>query len=160
MRSSCAVDSFLVRAAVTLAASALVAAAMWLLTPVSSTIRYRAEDISGGQDASAELRTELNRGSIDVWKTAPVTGVGLGNSRSNLDQIDVSWAPPGASVAFNSANAYLNLLGEAGPVAVGALGGPAPRPVVEKPTCTAEARGAHPFLHRPLSRFSSSSSTR
>jgi O-Antigen ligase len=109
------------RAAVTAAASVLVGATLWFLTPVSNTIIYRAQDVSGGRDASAELRTELNRGSIDVWKTAPVTGVGLGNSRSNLDQIDLSWAPPGASVTFNSANAYLNLLGEAGPVAVGAL---------------------------------------
>ena len=109
------------RAAVTLAASALVAAAIWLLTPVSSTIMHRAEDVSSGRDPSAELRTELSRGSIDLWRIAPVTGVGLGNSRSNLDEINVSWAQPGSSVAFNSANAYLNLLGEAGPVAVGAL---------------------------------------
>jgi len=109
------------QAVVTLAASALVVVGLWFFTPVRSTIIYRAEDVSSGQDASAELRRKLNQGSIDVWRTAPLTGVGLGNSRGNLDKIDLSWAPPGANVAFNSANAYVNLLGEGGPLAVAAL---------------------------------------
>jgi O-antigen ligase len=117
------------QAALTLAWSILVAAAIWFLTPVGDTVGYRAESISTGiatgssdSEASLDFRTKLNRESIDVWKIAPLTGVGLGNSRRHLSgQIDVSWAPPGASAAFNSANAYVNLLGEAGPLAVVAL---------------------------------------
>ena len=119
-------------AAVTLAASGLIAAAIWFLTPVSDTILDRAESVSetileraedgsSGRDPSVELRTELNERSIDAWRDAPLTGVGLGNSRGSIGTIDLSWAPEGASPAFNSANAYINLLGEAGPLAVAAL---------------------------------------
>jgi len=105
----------------TLAGVAIVAALIWFLTPVNDTVIYRAESISSGQDASLELRTELNKGSVEVWKSAPLTGVGLGNSRRHLSrEVEVSWAP-GATIAFNSANAYVNLLGESGPFAVAGL---------------------------------------
>jgi O-antigen ligase/polysaccharide polymerase Wzy-like membrane protein len=109
-----------------------VAAVIWFSTPVSDTIDYRAEGISNTarqetgiqpeapskpQDASARLRTDLNRGSIDTWELAPFTGVGLGNTREHFSEVVVA----GSSQAFNSANAYLNLLGEAGPVGVAGL---------------------------------------
>lgn len=117
----------------TLVALVAVAAFVWFMTPVSDTVINRAEGISAGlapgtdsgtdSDASLELRKELNQGSVEIWKTAPVTGVGLGNSRRHFanNPIDVSWAPSDSTVAFNSANAYVNLLAEGGPLGVAAL---------------------------------------
>jgi hypothetical protein len=109
-----------------------VAALIWLSTPVSDTIDYRVEGISNTarqetgirpegpselRDASAQLRTDLNRASIDTWRLAPVTGVGLGNTRRHFSELVVA----GSSQAFNSANAYVNLFGEAGPLGVAGL---------------------------------------
>lgn len=105
----------------TVAALAGVAALLWFLTPVGGTVIYRAEAVSTGTDPSADLRTKLNEGSIEVWKIAPVTGVGLGNSRQHLTDFVTLPFLPGGQYSFNSANAYVNLLGEAGPVGVAAL---------------------------------------
>lgn len=108
-----------------------VVALVWFLTPVRETVGHRAKGISvtvldksdvrpsapaDVADPSAELRAKLNQNSIDVWRQAPLTGVGLGNTRNN-----VSGVVFGSSQSFNSANAYVNLLGEAGPLGVAGL---------------------------------------
>jgi O-antigen ligase/polysaccharide polymerase Wzy-like membrane protein len=124
---------------------AVVATLIWFLTPVNETVLTRAEAISktvseqtidgsrdngaasdsnsGRTDPSADLRAELNRASIQVWKKAPVTGVGLGNSRRQLSEfVEVSFLPD-AAYPFNTSNAYVNLLGESGPLGVVGLVG-------------------------------------
>lgn len=103
------------------AAVAVVAALVWFLTPVSDTVVYRAESVSTGRDPSAQLRTALNEGSVEVWKISPITGVGLGNSRRHLSNFVSLPFLPGTQYSFNTGNAYVNLLGETGPLGVGAL---------------------------------------
>jgi O-antigen ligase len=50
-----------------------------------------------------------------------MVGVGLGNTRRQLSHhVNLPFLPD-ADYSFNSANAYLGLLGEAGPIAVVAL---------------------------------------
>lgn len=100
----------------TLASVLALAALVFFLTPVNATVTARAETLAEGEDASAELRSELNEGSLEVWELSPVTGVGLGNSRRHLSGfVEVSYYP-GGTFEFNSASAYVNLLGEAGPL--------------------------------------------
>jgi O-antigen ligase len=98
----------------------VVFATLALVSPVRDTLARRVDSIASGQDPSAELRKQQNRGSIEIWKMAPLTGVGLGNTRLYLLQyIDVEY-DPGTGALFAGANAYLGLLGEVGPL--GALG--------------------------------------
>jgi O-antigen ligase len=100
---------------------AAIAVVTWFATPVHNTLTARAEAVSTGTDASADLRNELNRGSVEIWKTSPFVGVGLGNSRRHLSDFVSLPFLPGADYSFNSANAYIGLLGEGGPLAVFAL---------------------------------------
>lgn len=104
-----------------LALVAVLLAALILLTPLGTVGYERARSIAAGDDASVQLRRELDKGSVRLWKLAPATGVGLGNSRKNLTRfVHVSYLP-GGHFYFNSASAYFNLFGECGPVGLAAL---------------------------------------
>jgi O-antigen ligase len=82
--------------------------------PVRQTITRRADSIRNGNDPSTELRKQQNHGSIEIWKKAPLTGVGLGNTRLYLPSYIHTRYDPGTGRKFSAANAYLGLLGEAG----------------------------------------------
>ena len=100
----------------------LVCSTLAVVAPVRETITGRVGSIVSGSDPSAQLRAQQNRGSIEIWKKAPVTGVGLGNTRFYLPEyIDVLYEP-GIGAEFSAANAYLGLLGEVGPLGTAALG--------------------------------------
>jgi O-antigen ligase len=103
------------------AAAAAVGVAVVVFVPAGSTIIDRADAIVSGSDASAELRYEMNRASIDIWQLAPVTGVGLGNTRHYMPSlIDLSFIP-NAHYEFNESSAYLAALAECGPLGLIAL---------------------------------------
>jgi hypothetical protein len=104
-----------------LAIFAALLSALMLLTPIGTVVSERARNIATGDDASVQLRRELNKGSVRLWRLAPATGVGLGNSRENLSRfVRVSYLP-GGQFYFNSASAYFGILGECGPVGLAAL---------------------------------------
>jgi O-Antigen ligase len=94
-----------------------------LITPIGSLVLDRARAIVTGNDPSAQLRRELNKGSFEIWKLAPLTGVGLGDTRLNLTRFVHIEYPnvPHPEFHFNSASVYSNLLGECGPVGVVAI---------------------------------------
>jgi hypothetical protein len=102
-------------------------AGLFLLTPLGTVVYDRARDIATGEDASVQLRRELDMGSVRLWKLAPITGVGLGDTRLNLTRfVDLEPEVSGSRFRhppqfFNSASVYFNLLGECGPVGVAAV---------------------------------------
>jgi hypothetical protein len=99
----------------------LVCSTLLLVDPIRETIANRVESIVAGDDPSTQLRKQQNRGSIEIWRDWPLTGIGLGNTRFHLPEyIDVQY-DPGTSAQFSAANAYLGLLGETGPLGALAL---------------------------------------
>ena len=88
-----------------------------IFSPAGRVLLDRADSILYGRDPSLDARSSLNQGSISIWKLAPITGVGLGNSRFYLYQFV---RIPGIDERSNfpAANAYLALLGETGPIGV------------------------------------------
>jgi hypothetical protein len=92
-----------------------------IVSPLGGTLRNRAVAMWGGHDVSSQIRSSLNRASLEVWKDAPVTGIGLGDSRLIFPKIvHAPYAPPGGYM-FNSGNVYLTLLAETGPVGLAAF---------------------------------------
>lgn len=110
-------------------------------TPVGSTLSGRANRILNGSDPSGQYRTAADSASIKIWRLAPATGVGIGNSRGYMPYFarnEYIVTP----LKFNDSNAYLSILGETGPVGlagllvlIAALGWPASR----RPGAAAEA---------------------
>lgn len=88
-----------------------------MLSPAGDTVYGRIEDMMYGNDASSIDRSALNQGSLEIWKTSPITGVGLGNSRFYLDEF-VYVAGIRTTSEFPAANVYLALLGEVGVIGV------------------------------------------
>jgi hypothetical protein len=91
------------------------------ITPAGSTLLNRAEAVLNGSDQSAQLRHAQNSAALTIWKRDPVTGVGLGETRLYMPQLVHVSFMPADTVMFESANAYLALLAEAGPVGIGGL---------------------------------------
>ena len=122
---------------------ALVAAlvAVAAATPVGSTITTRASHIVNGSDASGQYRTTVDSASIKIWRLAPATGVGIGNSRRYMPYFATNEYIV-RPLEFNNSSSYLSILGETGPiglaallVVIAALGWPASR----RPGAVAEA---------------------
>jgi O-antigen ligase len=101
------------------AALVVVVAAVGLASPVGRALYDRASGIVTGSDASAQYRAADSRASIRIWKIAPVTGVGFGNTRNVLPFVFESKFRANL-VGFNDTEAYLSLLGEAGLVGLAA----------------------------------------
>jgi hypothetical protein len=117
------------------AALVLVVAAVAAASPVGSALYDRASGIANGSDSSAQIRTADSKASIRIWKIAPATGLGLGNTRRVLPYVWQSAFRPSAA-GFNDTEAYLSLLGEtgvlglvAGLLVIAAFIWPATRPV-------------------------------
>lgn len=91
----------------------VVMVAVALASPEGSALYSRASGIVTGSDASAQYRAADSRASIRIWKIAPVTGIGLGDTRRVLPFVFHSRLRANAS-GFNDSEAYLSLLGETG----------------------------------------------
>jgi O-antigen ligase len=95
------------------------------VTPVGDAAWTRFSALWAGQDASALYRQSVNRATIRIWEHAPVTGVGLGDSRYMLPRVYRSpFAKTRAeqrrtrAMVFPDSSAYLTLLAETGPLGV------------------------------------------
>jgi O-Antigen ligase len=103
------------------AAIAAILAAVALASPVGSALYSRASGIVTGSDPSAQYRTAIDNASIRIWKIAPATGVGIGDSRKLLPSIFHFQTPYVTTPQkFNDSNAYLSLLAETGVIGVAA----------------------------------------
>lgn len=102
------------------AAVAVLCVAVGVATPVGSAISHRFTAIANGSDPSGRYRTAVDSASIKIWRYAPATGVGIGNSRRYLPAL-VHLPFEQVPTEFNDSDAYLSLLGEAGPVGVAGL---------------------------------------
>jgi hypothetical protein len=105
----------LVTAASAIALLLVVAA---VASPLGTAVGHRASALVGGSDYSGRYRIAQDRASLDVWRFAPATGVGLGQTRRFLPLlVPVTWLQETtASAQFNASNAYVALLGETGPL--------------------------------------------
>jgi O-antigen ligase len=98
-----------------LAAAVVLLAIGGLATPVGPAVWHRATTIANGSDGSARYRLAVMNTSIRLWKRAPATGVGLGNTRYYLPtyvHLPFNVGP----LQFDNADAYLSILGETGPL--------------------------------------------
>lgn len=92
----------------------LVAIAVLAFLPAGRTLTSRANSIISGSDHSAQFRYAYDSGSIQIWKLAPLTGVGAGNTRFYLPSfVHLSFLPNDVA-RFQSVNTYLAVLSEDG----------------------------------------------
>lgn len=93
----------------------VVLAAVAVASPVGSALYDRASGIVSGSDPSAQYRTAVDNASIRIWKLAPATGIGIGDSREVLPFVfHFHAAERTTPQRFNDSNAYLSLLAETG----------------------------------------------
>lgn len=97
------------RAWVGVSALAVVVVAVGLASPAGSALYRRASGIVTGHNGTAQYRLSLDRASIRIWRIAPATGVGIGNTRELLPFVYKT-----ANRKFNDANGYLSLFEETG----------------------------------------------
>jgi hypothetical protein len=100
-----------------LAAAAVMLTIGGLTTPVGAAVWHRASAIASGSDGSARYRYAVMNTSIQLWKLAPASGIGLGNTRYYLPSY-VHLPFDVGPLQFDNANAYLSVLGETGPLGV------------------------------------------
>jgi hypothetical protein len=94
----------------------VVLVAVAVASPVGSALYGRASGIVNGSDPSAQYRAAVDRASIRIWKIAPATGIGIGDTRRLLPF--VYQGTYAANPAGNDSNGYLSLLGETGVIGV------------------------------------------
>jgi O-antigen ligase len=104
-----------------LAAAVAISLAVLLPTPPGSYAVDRVENVIAGRDASVTFRREVNEALVDIWRRAPYTGVGLGDSRLFLPVLVEFAFLPDAVVLAPSTSVYLGLLAETGPMGPAAL---------------------------------------
>lgn len=100
-----------------LAALAVVAIGVLVFLPAGKTLTTRANAIISGSDNSAQFRYAYDSASVRIWELAPMTGVGLGNSRFYMPSfVDLSFDPylNAQDAQFQSVNSYLGTLSESG----------------------------------------------
>jgi O-antigen ligase len=97
----------------------VVLAAVALASPVGSAVYDRASGIVSGNDPSAQYRTAIDSASFRIWKIAPLTGLGIGNTRTLLPYL-FRYQGTYRQQTFNDSNAYLSLLAETGPLGLAA----------------------------------------
>jgi hypothetical protein len=104
-----------------LAAAGAVSLAVLLPTSPGGYAVERVEDVIAGRDASVTFRREVNEALVDIWRRAPYTGVGLGDSRLFLPELVEIPFMPEQVLLVPSSSVYLGLLAETGPLGVAAL---------------------------------------
>lgn len=98
-------------------ALAAVLVAIGLASPVGPALYHRASGIVTGSDASARYRSALDADAIRIWRIAPLTGVGLGDTR----RLHTIRTPFDQTHSFIDTNGYLSLLAETGVFGLAAM---------------------------------------
>jgi O-Antigen ligase len=95
----------------------VVGVAVLAFLPAGEALTSRAGSIVSGTDNSSRFRYAVDVGSIRMWKLAPFTGVGLGDTRYYMPSLaDLSFDPnlTPQDAQFQSVSSYLSTLGESG----------------------------------------------